>query len=61
MNRGLFVAERDRGIEAARAPGGDVAGRAGDENEGGGGQGEGEGIVGRETEELALHDAGEHQ
>ncbi len=59
--QGLFVAQGDRGIEAAGAPGGDVAGGASDKNEGDGGQGEGEGIVGREAEELALHDAGEHQ
>lgn len=61
MYRGLFVAQGGHGIEAAGAPGGDVAGGAGDENEGSGGQGEGEGIVGREAKELTLHDAGEHQ
>ena len=60
-DRGLFVAQGDRGVEAAGAPGGEVAGGAGDEDEGGGGQGNGEGIVGREAEELALYDAGERE
>ncbi len=57
----LFVAQGDRGVEAAGAPSGDVAGGASDEDEGGGGHGEGEGIMGREAEELALYHAGEHQ